>query len=347
VLLTAGILVLAYGLGFALPRLRAIIFERGWMQFAIVGLSAWCGALLAAKLRYVRRESAAVRPELLAAEPLSPDQVPDFLAAVDARLQSCGVADPQQRLFPKRLSLALGRFKVFGSAPGVADYVRQQSEADLAAMDSSYATLRLLLWAIPVLGFIGTVVAIGSAVSGFAGLIGNAQAIEQFSGNMKDALGVVSSGLGVAFDATLLALLMSLPAMALTSVVQQREERLHLQIEELLTDQLIPLLGSHDRTTPLWPASGGEYAAPFEALAHAAKGLADSSARLDAQLSSATQLVESLCQVAARSEEEQRILRALGNGYFVKTLGGLQAGMDKLTPAIERLARIHVTFAAE
>ncbi len=95
-------------------------------------------------------------------------------------------------------------------------------ENDRIASDYTFA--RVLIWAMPLMGFVGTVVGISLSVGEFSSFL-------QFSGSnieiavIKERLAAVASGLSFAFDTTLLGLLGSLIAMWLTSVVQNSEER--------------------------------------------------------------------------------------------------------------------------
>jgi biopolymer transport protein ExbB/TolQ len=80
--------------------------------------------------------------------------------------------------------------------------------------------LRVFIWAIPILGFIGTVLGISEAVSGFSDSVNSAASLEV----MRESIGSVTTGLGVAFDTTLLALVMSIVIMFPMSALQKAEE---------------------------------------------------------------------------------------------------------------------------
>ena len=43
--------------------------------------------------------------------------------------------------------------------------LKSQSEIDATMVDSSYVLIKVFIWAIPILGFIGTVLGISEAVS--------------------------------------------------------------------------------------------------------------------------------------------------------------------------------------
>ena len=106
--------------------------------------------------------------------------------------------------------------------------LKSQSEIDATMVDSSYVLIKVFIWAIPILGFIGTVLGISEAVSSFGGEMGAAADIEK----IKEQLGQVTGGLSEAFDTTLVSLIFSLFVMFPTSVMQKNEEDLLNKVDE-------------------------------------------------------------------------------------------------------------------
>ena len=88
-----------------------------------------------------------------------------------------------------------------------------------------YNLLRYLVWLIPTLGFIGTVLGIALALAQAGAAFAAAAAAEQGGGPSPEMMQNVTGELGVAFYTTLLALLQSALLMATMHVVQGREER--------------------------------------------------------------------------------------------------------------------------
>jgi biopolymer transport protein ExbB/TolQ len=86
--------------------------------------------------------------------------------------------------------------------------------------------LRYIAWAIPAIGFIGTVRGIGDAL---------AEAHKAVTGDISG----VTEGLGVAFNSTLVALLLSLVLMFLLHGLQLAQERLALDAETYLDNRLL------------------------------------------------------------------------------------------------------------
>ncbi len=95
--------------------------------------------------------------------------------------------------------------------------VDQQSAMEREDVTVSILYLHTAMWAIPVLGFLGTVWGIAEAVANLIPLLKGLSASELGGSQLADSL----AGLGVAFDTTLVALSLSLPAMALISLLEK------------------------------------------------------------------------------------------------------------------------------
>ncbi|MBL4702771.1 MAG: MotA/TolQ/ExbB proton channel family protein [Phycisphaeraceae bacterium] len=91
------------------------------------------------------------------------------------------------------------------------------------------------MWAIPILGFIGTVIGIGAAVAGFGGALDNTKEVSQLMLSLKS----VTSGLGTAFDTTLVALVMGLILKFITDPMLKREEDLLNGVDDYCNENLM------------------------------------------------------------------------------------------------------------
>jgi biopolymer transport protein ExbB/TolQ/uncharacterized protein YoxC len=117
-------------------------------------------------------------------------------------------------------------------APRAHELLRHQSDLDAESASSSYSTVKLFIWAMPILGFIGTVLGISLAVGGFSDFLTSSVSIDEID-RVTAELGEVASGLSFAFDTTLLGLLAGLVASVVSSGVQHRQERLLTTLDEL------------------------------------------------------------------------------------------------------------------
>jgi biopolymer transport protein ExbB/TolQ len=207
---------------------------RGWVPYAITWLSAWAGLLLIVKAWLLSSQRRALELDLLPdaidarITPGNADVFQQHLRDVSARELprsglpvAGGIALAASRSFlVERIDRALDRFRMRSNSQDVVDQLTSQSQLDANAVESSYTMIRVFIWAIPLLGFIGTVVGISAAVAGFSDSVASAVDLDV----MKHSIGTVTTGLGVAFDTTLLALVMSILIMFPTSSLQKAEE---------------------------------------------------------------------------------------------------------------------------
>ena len=214
----------------------ALFWERGWVPFVLVLLLGWSFSILALKMRKLRRQKRAmlldVLPESIGTD-ITVYNVEKFLRHIAELPQNL-----QESLIVKRIQLGLQHFQVRQSNPEVANMLMTQSEMDANTISSSYSALKVFLWAIPILGFIGTVIGISNAVSGFSGSLEAAQNIEV----LKDSLNSVTMGLAVAFDTTLVALVMSLIVSFPSSAMQKNEEDLLGYVDAYCNENLLKRL---------------------------------------------------------------------------------------------------------
>ncbi|MFO0970052.1 MAG: MotA/TolQ/ExbB proton channel family protein [Gemmataceae bacterium] len=96
------------------------------------------------------------------------------------------------------------------------DQLRALSDNDLMAQEGGYTLLRFINWAIPILGFLGTVVGITQAIAN----------VSPDSLNSNTGLSDVTSGLATAFDATALALALTMILMFGTLTLERMEQGL-------------------------------------------------------------------------------------------------------------------------
>ena len=100
--------------------------------------------------------------------------------------------------------------------------------------EQSFLIPRYISWAVPVLGFIGTVLGISLAADGIRGLIGSDSGLS----GLSTELGTAIAPLGIAFDTTLIALTLSLFLTLLLALVQRSEERTLSTLERQLREEV-------------------------------------------------------------------------------------------------------------
>jgi biopolymer transport protein ExbB/TolQ len=130
------------------------------------------------------------------------------------------------QLLPRALMTALHRFGATRDIQDVSVAARNICEVERDRLDSELGMVRFVAWAIPAIGFIGTVRGIGQSLQ---------QAHKAVEG---DVSGVVA-GLGVSFNATLVALSLSILVMLVLHSIQLRQERLGLDVEEYVDSHVV------------------------------------------------------------------------------------------------------------
>ena len=236
-LVAAVIFAVTYLIVGILPPLRqsyigVLLFERGFVQFIVVALAAVVLATAVLKYILLRSEHQALKKIWIA------DHIPL------ERPDSHEVSYFQERLIGDgnlvavRCGRVLRAYIKSGDRTAANEFALDDSSFYLTASESSYSIPRILVWAIPLLGFIGTVIGISGAVSGFSGFLENSGDVEQ----IKEGIGEVTSSLGLAFDTTLLALFLSVLVMIPLVLAERYESNLLLGIDVFVNDKLLPRL---------------------------------------------------------------------------------------------------------
>jgi len=125
-------------------------------------------------------------------------------------------------------NLLAQRWRVWQSTRNTdsAEYiVRELAKAESQHLDNSYTAARFLVWSLPIIGFIGTVWGIGLSISFFSETMSSSQAGASVSALLQQNIPLVTQGLSTAFDTTLLALVLSVPATGLLVLTEQRERQ--------------------------------------------------------------------------------------------------------------------------
>lgn len=123
-------------------------------------------------------------------------------------------------------------------------YARENSEMDLFASDASFRANRLFIWAMPLLGFLGTVYGVSYGIGGFAEFLRGDVSAE----DIKFQVGIITQGLAVAFYTTLVGLWTAGGAAFPSMAAERREEQLLGEIDELIEERLTSRIPSVRKT---------------------------------------------------------------------------------------------------
>lgn len=190
----------------------------------------WGLFILGSRYLEVRRQRRVFRLDLL------PTEEGSRILPEDARHWQRKTEQLTSRGGPYVLSnmirLALSRYSISRSEREVSETVRSQADVEMGRLVSSMSTVHYLAWAIPALGFLGTVRGLGMSLAAPGGTDG-----------LSDAgLAQATQHLTFAFDTTLVALALSLPLMFLLHQVQRDEEAIVLDCQQYCLENLVARL---------------------------------------------------------------------------------------------------------
>jgi biopolymer transport protein ExbB/TolQ len=134
--------------------------------------------------------------------------------------------EEQDMFLPRALMVGLNRFGATKSVQDAAEAITDECEFEASRLDAHLSMVRFTAWAIPAIGFVGTVRGIGHALT-------EAQAA------LHGDISGVTLGLGVTFNATLTALSLSIVVMFCLHQLQQAQDRLVLDTRTYIDRGLI------------------------------------------------------------------------------------------------------------
>lgn len=339
----------------------------GWVMALVPGLIVfvliWTLVDLALKYRLslgnesdLERREVRELPRLVSQEPVG---------VLQRRLLSLA---GRERPVARRLLWLLHYLESNADAQRTHELLRHQSDLDADTAAAGYRTVKLFIWAMPILGFVGTVLGISLAVGGFSEFLTTNLDIEDVS-RVTSELGNVASGLSFAFDTTLLGLLAGLVANVMSSAVQKRDERFFTRLDELGLSIVANRQGAVAESMAAGPVAAAtnpdferamrarleEIDALVERTRRVMQGLSETSARMNAGLhqsmesvrSTVNELSGNLASVTSALEADaasqasiqqaiQRLSESLNS--FGEGLAELRAEQKTLGPVLQQLA---------
>lgn len=235
---------LTFGFYFALPHLpldeqfRYRYFCSHWIEYATVGLFFVGAVTLFFKAISIPGERAALSADVL--DGLTLEQNAEPLVVVD-RLEA------HLRLTAKRISgtQVIRRLRdvctyVRGrrTADGLEDHLNYLAEIAAGRLNDSYDGLRTIIWAVPILGFLGTVIGITMAIANITP--------DQLSSSLSE----VTAGLAVAFDTTALSLSLSFLLVFGQWGTRRNELKVLDHLEDFAVTRVLALFPSIEQAAP-------------------------------------------------------------------------------------------------
>jgi biopolymer transport protein ExbB/TolQ len=184
----------------------------------------WAMLIIGYKALLVRRERRMLNRELIHVPEgikVLPEDSKDY-----ARQLEDLPGEDKGTLVVRVLQRTLDRFAATRSIRDSAETSRAVCDSEADRLDSGLAMIRYIAWAIPAIGFIGTVRHIGDALL---------QAHKAVSGDITN----VTSSLGIAFNATFVALSLTIVLMFFLHQLQQSQEQFVHNTDHWIDQHLI------------------------------------------------------------------------------------------------------------
>lgn len=195
-----------------------MFIDRGFTPYVMTFLFAWSLVIMLLKWSKLCLQKKALSIAIIPADMdfvLSVTTVDQVLSRI---MKS--VDDSRKFVLFNRVFTALSNLRNLGRISDVDEMLRSQAELDESSLETSYALLRGFVWAIPVLGFIGTVMGLSVAIGGFGDVLSKTSDPTALAASLKG----VTGGLSTAFETTLVALLFALVLQLLVTFLHKSEE---------------------------------------------------------------------------------------------------------------------------
>jgi hypothetical protein len=250
-------------------------------------------AALGTKLRNYRKERRACRLDVLPPW----DGVPAPVAEANKLLAGLHRVPHALRntWLVRRVGSVLDFLCRRGSAADLDDHLRGLTDNDSIALEGSYSLTRLITWAIPILGFLGTVLGITQAIAGVT-----PERLEQAAG-----MSTVTDGLAEAFDTTALGLALTMLTMFFSYVVERAEQSILDTVDRFTEQQL-----AHRFQRP-GPESSGAFAAAVERNTEVVLEALETLVRRQTELWAATLRAADERRAEAERHQQQHLVAAL------------------------------------
>lgn len=206
------------------PERSGFVIVKDFEQEACFILMLWAMVIMGYKAYYANRERELLDQDLV---PIAEGVrvLPEDSREYSRQLQTLPESE-RSLLLPRALLSALQRFGATRNIQDVSSSTHTLMNLEADRLESELSMIRYIAWAIPSIGFIGTVRGIGAAL----GL-----AHQAVDGDISG----VTQNLGVAFNSTFIALLISIVLMFLVHQLQLFQERQVFETENYVDQHLI------------------------------------------------------------------------------------------------------------
>jgi hypothetical protein len=316
----------------------ALFWQRGPIPLPTTFVMFWAVAILILKWRQLKQQKNAMLLDVLPTE-VSREITLGSLDEFIDHINGLPGASADSFLI-NRVVRGIEHFRVRKSAAEAVTMMESQSMIDANNVAGSYTIVRVFIWALPILGFIGTVMGVSAAVASLAGSLSNSGSMDA----MKAALQDVFGGLGTAFDTTLLALIMSMLVKIPASALQKSEEDLITSVDEYCNENLLRRLNDgREGGAERGAAGGGGDATIFREAVEQA--LATQHAELEQWLQKldsiggrlTSQVSKGWEQVNERMERQQQKQIALLHQQQQQQQAQMQGQLDQMSASAQEI----------
>jgi len=213
------------------PERSVFVLIRDFEQEACFILMFWAFAIMAYKAWSALRERSLLQRDLLHVREgvrILPEDAREYARSLQSLPERL-----RDMLLPRVLLSALERFGSTRNVQDVSSVANSLCESESERLESELAMIRYIAWAIPSIGFIGTVRGIGAALG---------EAHKAVEGDIAG----VTENLGIAFNSTFVALMISIVVMFLVHQLQLLQERLVFDSQTYVDRNLIRHMQARD-----------------------------------------------------------------------------------------------------
>jgi biopolymer transport protein ExbB/TolQ len=209
---------------FTAPSRSLYVILKDYEQETCFILMFWAIAVMGYKARTITKDRSLLERRFI--------NVSDGMSILpqDAREHSRSLQalpeEERRSLLPRALLIGLQRFGSTRNIQDVSTSIKETCESEADRLDSELSMIRYIAWAIPSIGFIGTVRGIGAALG---------QAHRAVEGDISG----VTASLGIAFNSTFIALVISILVMFLMYQLTLLQERLVIDSQHYCENNLM------------------------------------------------------------------------------------------------------------
>lgn len=213
------------------PERTIWVLVRDYEQEACFILMFWAFAIMGYKAYVAVNERSLLQRNLLHVREgvkILPEDTREYRRALESLPDRV-----RNTLLPRVLLSSLERFGSTKSVQDVSSVANSLCESESDRLESELSMIRYIAWAIPSIGFIGTVRGIGAALG---------EAHRAVEGDIAG----VTENLGIAFNSTFVALMISIVVMFLVHQLQLLQERLVFDTQTYVDHNLIRHMQARD-----------------------------------------------------------------------------------------------------